>query len=193
VDGRLSEYRVGVGAGQLSAPAGLQLPRAFTAEVAEAGGSLAFVLPAPHTACTEPALSATQGLYDAWIPIPDTLSVGRTWTDTVQTFSCRDRVPLRGISVRRFRVVRAEREDSTSVAVHIERSNRGRIAGEGDQFGEHVVVEGETSGVVQYAVDPSSGRLLRATGNTVVRFSLKSRRRNQQVRQESQLAIQWSL
>jgi hypothetical protein len=192
VDGRLSEYRVGVGGGPLSPLAGLQLPRPFTAEATGAGSLPVFVLPAPTTACTEPALSAAQGLYDAWIPLPDTLSVGRAWTDTVQTLSCRDRVPLRGTSIRRFRVVRAEREDGTSIAVYIERANRGRVAGEGDQFGEHVVVEGETSGTVQYAVDPASGQLLRATGNTLVRFSLKSRRRIQQVRQESELSIRWN-
>ena len=191
VDGLLADFRVGVNVGVPSTPAGLQLPRPFSAEVAPVGGPLGFLLPQPGAACTDPALSAAQYLHDAWFRMPDTLFVGQEWADMVQTLTCRDRVPLRGTTIRKFRVLRGEIEDSAKVAVLVERASTGHLAGEGDQFGEHVVVAGESSGLVRYAVDPLSGRVLRATGNTSLTFSLTSRRRIQHVHQENQLTIRW--
>ncbi len=191
LDGTLEDYRVGVGGAPTVVPAGLQLVRAFTAEASAQGGPLSFRVPIESTACTEPTLSALQGLHDAWIPVPDTLAVGREWTDTVQTLSCRDRIPLHGTAVRRFRVVRATTEDSARVVVLIDRISRGRMAGDGEQFGERVSLTGETSGTMRYMVDPATGRLLRAAGTASLALSLKSSRRNQQVKQESAVTISW--
>lgn len=189
VDGLLVDYRVSVGGAPPAAPAGLQVNRPFSAGRSGATTELRFTLPAESTACTDPALSALQGMYDAWIPLPDTLAIGREWADTVRTLSCRDRIPLRGVVVRRFRVQRAEVEAGTRVVVTIARTSRGKISGAGEQFGEPVSLEGESSGTLWYVIDPALGRPVRASGTTLLKLSLKSRLRNQAVRQESALTL----
>lgn len=192
VDGTLTDYRVALGASVPTTPAGLQVGRPFSADVSAPYSELIFRLPAESSACTDPTLSALQGLHDAWIPLPDTLVIGREWSDTVHTLSCRDRVPLKGTSVRRFRVVRAEVEGDSHVIVLVDRIARGRLTGEGEQFGERVAIEGESSGSVRYTVDPAVGRLVRASGTSSLTFSLKSKRRNQSVRQESSVTLSWA-
>jgi hypothetical protein len=107
----------------------------------------------------------------------------------VQTLSCRDRIPLRGVVVRVFRVQRAEVEAGTRVVVAIDRTSRGRMSGAGDQFGEPVSLEGESSGTLRYLVDPALGRPVRASGTSSLKLSLKSKLRNQAVRQESALTL----
>jgi hypothetical protein len=189
-DGQLTDYRVAVGAAPPAAPPGLTLPRPFSA-VASSGTSMHFTLPAESSACTEPALSSVQGLHDAWVAVPSQLAVGTEWTDTVATLSCRDRVFLRGTSVRRFRVRRGEVDDTKRVVVIIERTARGRLTGDGDQFGEKVAISGESSGTMQYAFDPATGRFVRAAGTSVLTFSLKSSRRSQAVRQNSVVSVVW--
>lgn len=189
VDGLLTDYRVSVGGAPPAAPAGLQVKKPFSAARTGAAAGLSFTLPAESSACTDPTLSALQGMYDAWIPLPDTLVIGREWADTVQTLSCRDRIPLRAVVLRRFRVHRAEVEGGTHVVVVIERTSRGRISGAGDQFGEPVALDGESSGTLRYIVDPALGRPVRASGTSSLRLSLKSRLRNQAVRQESVLTL----
>ncbi len=187
MDGSLTDYRVAVGGAPAAVPAGLSLPRPFSA-TDSGGAGLGFRVPAEGSACTDPAFSVLQGLHEAWIPLPDTLVMGREWSDTVRTVSCRDRVPLRGVSVRRFRVVRGELQDGR-VVVMIERRAKGQVAGSGDQFGERVELDGSSSGTVLYALDASSGRLQRASGTSLVELRFKSRRRNQRVRQESELSF----
>jgi len=191
VNGLLADYRVGVGGAVPTAPAGLQVNKPFSATRTGAGARLSFTLPAESTACTDPTLSALQGMHDAWIPLPDTLVIGREWTDTLQTLSCRDRIPLRGVVVRRFRVQRAEVEGGTRVVVAIDRTSRGRISGAGDQFGEPVSLAGESSGTLRYIIDPALGRPVRASGTSSLKLSLKSKLRNQAVRQESALTLTW--
>ncbi|MDP1859459.1 MAG: hypothetical protein Q8K82_12345 [Gemmatimonadaceae bacterium] len=189
VDGLLADYRVSIGGAPPAAPAGLQVNRPFSAARAAASEGMSFTLPVESSACTDPALSALQGLHEAWIPLPDTLVIGQEWADTVHTLSCRDRIPLRGVVVRRFRVQRAEVEAGTRVVVTIDRTSRGRISGAGDQFGEPVVLEGESSGTLRYVVDPALGGPLRASGTSSLKLSLKSKLRNQAVRQESALTL----
>lgn len=190
VDGLLTDYRVAVGGAIPAVPAGLQLSRPFAAE-AVSGSELAFRLPLESSACTDPTLSAVQGLQDAWIPLPETLTMGREWTDTVHTLSCRDRVPLRGTSVRRFQARRADVEGGSRVLVIIERTARGRLEGQGEQFGEQVAIEGTSTGSMRYTLDVVTGQLVRATGTGSLTFSLKSKRRNQVVRQASTVTMAW--
>lgn len=191
LDGLLADYRVSIAGAPPAAPAGLQANRPFTAVRTSTSGGLSFTLPAPSSACTDPTLSALQGLHDAWIPLPDTLAIGREWADTVRTLSCRDRIPLHAVVVRRFRVQRAEVEAGTRVVVTIDRTSRGAISGAGNQFGEPVSLEGESSGTLRYAIDPAIGRPVRASGTSLLKLSLKSKLRNQAVRQESALTLSW--
>lgn len=191
VSGSLTDYRVAAGAGAPAVPVGLTPNRAFAAEESSVTGALTFQLPAESSACTDPALSALQGLHDAWIPLPDTLRLGREWSDTVQTLSCRDRLSVRGTSVRQFRLQRAEIEGGR-VLLLIDRRSKGRLTAEGDQFGEHVSLGGENSGTMLYVLDAVSGRLLRASGASSLDLAFKSRRRNQRVTQESELALTWT-
>lgn len=191
VDGLLADYRVSVAGAPPTSPAGLQVNRPFSAARSGAASGFVFTLPAEGSACTDPALSVLQGLHDAWLPLPDTLAIGREWTDTVQTLSCRDRILLRGVVIRRFRVQRAEVENGTRVMVTIDRTSRGRVSGAGEQFGEPVSLEGESRGTFRYVVDPALGRPVRASGTSLLTLAFKSRLRNQAVRQEGALEVAW--
>jgi hypothetical protein len=190
VTGSLTSYRVAVGGAAPAVPAGLKLARPFTAEALPADGTMAFQLPAESSACTDPALSVLQGMHEAWIPLPETLIIGREWSDTTRTLSCRDRLAVRGVNVRQFRVQRADVENSR-VVVTIDRRAKGRMTAEGEQFGEAVSLSGESNGTMRYVLDVASGRLLRATGTSWLDFSFKSRRRNQRVQQSSELTLAW--
>lgn len=189
LDGRLTAFQVASGAGSPTSVAGLNLPARFSVEIG--GTSAGFRLPTAANVCADPSLSVMQGLYDAWTLLPDTLGLRTEWTDTVQTVSCRDRVPMKGTSTRHFRVVRADVENGRVVAT-VERRARTRLAGEGEQFGEHVVIDGQGESTVRYALDVLSARWLRASGTSTLDLSFQSKIRNQRVRQESQLSLSWT-
>lgn len=189
LDGRLTAFQVASGAGVPTSVAGLTLPARFSVEI---GGTTAgFRLPSAASVCADPSLSVMQGLYDAWTRLPDTLGLRTEWTDTVQTISCRDRVPMKGTSTRHFRVARADVENGR-VVVTVERGAKTRLAGEGEQFGEHVTVDGQGESTVRYALDVQSARWLRASGTSTLELAFKSKIRNQRVRQESQISISWT-
>ncbi len=190
VVGTLNDYRVAPGSSTATVPAGLTLARAFAAEASPTDGAVVFRLPSEGSACTDPALSALQGLHDAWPPVPGLLAIGQEWSDTVRTLSCRDRLAVRGVSVRRFRVVHADVENGR-VVVTISRRSTGRMAAEGEQFGESVTLGGESTGMMQYVLDVASGRFVRAVGRASLDLAFKSRRRNQRVKQESELTLTW--
>ena len=178
VDGTLTGYRVAVGRGVAAIPAGLALGRPFTADAAPAEGTMKFRVPLEGSACTNPALSVLQGLYDAWVPLPDTLLIGREWSDTVRTLSCRDRLPVLGATVRRFRVLRAAVENGRLV-IMIDRQGKGQLTADGEQFGEVVSLRGEHTGTMHYVLDAVSARFVRAEGRSSLDLTFKSRRRNQ--------------
>lgn len=190
VAGTLTNYRVAVGGAAPAVPAGLALSRPFAAEALPADGTMAFQLPAESSACTDPALSVLQGMHEAWIPLPETLAIGREWSDTTHTLSCRDRLAVHGVNVRQFRVQRADVENGR-VVVTIDRRIKGRMTAEGEQFGEAVSLGGESSGTMRYVLDVASGRLLRASGTSSLDFAFKSRRRNQRVQQASEITLTW--
>lgn len=190
ITGTLADYRVTVGSSAPAVPAGLTPARPFTAEASAADGIMAFQLPAEGSACTDPALSVLQGLFDAWIPLPETLTMGREWSDTARTLSCRDRLVVHGVTVRQFRVQRADVENGR-VVVTIDRRAKGRMTADGEQFGEAVSLGGESNGTMRYVLDVASGRLLRASGTSWLDFTFKSRRRNQRVQQNSELTLTW--
>jgi hypothetical protein len=190
VTGSLTSYRVAIGGAAPAVPAGLKLARPFTAEALPADGTMAFQLPAESSACTDPALSVLQGMHEAWIPLPENLTIGREWSDTTRTLSCRDQLAVRGVNVRQFRVQRADVENNR-VVVTIDRRAKGRVNAEGAQFGEAVALSGESNGTMHYVLDVASGRLLRATGTSWLDFNFKSKRRNQRVQQSSELTLAW--
>jgi len=191
VDGTLIDYRVAVGGAVPAAPAGLALRHPFTADAAPTEGTMAFRVPLASSACTNPALSVLQGLYDVWVPLPDTLRVGREWSDTVRTLSCRDRLAVLGTIVRRFRVARAASEDGKAVLM-IDRRSKGQLMADGEQFGEPVTLRGEHTGTMHYVLDAASARFVRAEGTSSLDLTFKSRRRNQRVKQESELTLVWA-
>jgi len=191
VDGLLTDYRVALDTGLAITPGGLQLPRPYSAVSKGLSSGMTFTLPAEQTACAEPALSALQALQEAWVEVPADLRVGLEWRDTVRTLSCRDRVPLHGTTVRRFEVTRGEVADGRRVLLIIERSARGRLTGDGEQFGEKVSIRGESSGTMRYALDPGAGRFVRAEGTSTLAFTLTSSRRTQSVKQASRVTLVW--
>jgi hypothetical protein len=189
IDGRLMSFQVSSGAGSPAPVPGLTLPARFSAEVG--GTTPGFRLPAESKVCGDPSLSVMQGLYDAWTTLPDTIGGRTEWTDTVHTTSCRDRVPMKGTSTRRFKVTRADIENGR-VVLTVERRAKTVMSGEGEQFGEHVAIDGQGESTLRYVLDPGAARWLRASGTAVLELSFKSRLRSQRVKQESQVSLAWT-
>ncbi len=189
LDGHLTAFQVAVGAGAATPIAVLALPARFSADIG--GATPGFRLPTASNVCSDPSLSVMQGLYDAWVVLPDTIGLRTEWTDTVHTISCRDRIPMHGTSARQFRVARADVENDR-VIVTIERRARSRMTGDGEQFGEHVTIEAQGESTVRYALDVAAARWLRASGTSTLEMSFKSKIRNQRVKQESRLSVSWT-
>ncbi len=186
ISGSLVRYAVGLGGeGELSPPPGLPLPFVYAAEQASPGEMPQLTLPRPDD-CGGGA-AAVAALRELWISPPDTLFVGRTWTDSARYLTCRDSVPLSVETERRFTVVGAERRGDAPVVL-IERQSASRMSGSGTQFGEPLDITAEGSGtmLLSLALD---GQVIGGEGEAVLRMEMRGRRRAQQLEQRARITI----
>jgi hypothetical protein len=172
-------------------PSGLPTPFPFRAEYPAQGPQLNFTAPADAVPCSSAALVVAQSLRDLWFRLPDTLRLGTAWEDSSSYVNCRDGVPLR-VTVRRVFRVSGTEEHEGRLLLAISRVSRATIEGTGAQFGEPVTVSGAGSGQLTYELDPTSGEISFANGNSTLDLSLRSRLRTQVVRQTVELRIRRS-
>ena len=177
------------GAGRgASTPAGLGLPFPFRAEYSVRRRQLDFTTPRDTAPCASNPLAVTQSLRDMWFRPPDTLRVGTMWEDSSSYVLCRDDIPLRASVHRSFRITGVTQHESRALLA-ITRASRTTIEGSGVQFGESVGVSGNGSGDLVYSFDPVSGEVVSASGSATMDLSLRSRLRNQTVRQVGEIRI----
>ena len=186
ISGIISAYRVQSGSAAAGTPPGLVVPFPFAGDFPSRGRQLELTQPASRTACASPAFGAAQSLRDLWFQPPDTLRIGTLWSDTSTYVVCRDGIPLQASNARTFRVTAAADSGGRQVLT-INRRARGTIRGDGAQSGEPLTILGQLSGELTYHLAPATGDMLSVTGTSLLEFTLTSRLRTQQVRQQSRI------
>ncbi len=172
-----------------SAPAalpGLRMPIPFT--VLNAVGTVAPRLTRPEPGSCGLDAAATSGVRELLITLPPRLEPGTAWTDSARYTICRDSVSLTVESVREFRVAGAERRAS-GVVVLIERRSHTTMHGEGRQFGEAITIDATGEGSAQLAVRLAGAFVERGEGESLLRMTMRGRRRSQELTQHTRLEI----
>ncbi len=186
LSGLVRDFRVGEGSGDLRPLPALRLPVPFAALGGD-GGEVPRIEVPPSGACGL-AAAALQPLRELFVSPPPSVEVGTAWSDSSNYTLCRDSIPLAVTSVRRYRVVGAERR-ATGVVVLIDRSSRVTLFGEGAQFGERLSLAGEGAGTMRLALDPASSTVVAGHGDTELRLTMRGRRRSQDLRQHTRIEI----
>ncbi len=188
INGSVNAFVVEGGGRPGATPAGLAIPFPVRADYSARSAQLDFTAPHDDAPCGSIALAAAQSLRDLWFRPPDTLRVGTTWEDSSAYVVCRDGIPLRTTARRSFRISGAS-EQNGRVLLSISRATRMTLEGAGTQFGEAVSVSGTGNGQLVYDLDPISGEIIFAHGNSTLDLSLRSRLRTQSVRQLAEMRI----
>ena len=188
--GSVTTFRAQLGTAAAATPVGLRVPFAFVATLsASRHTQLEFLSPVGATTpCASVALSVSQSLRDLWFQPPDTLRLGTSWEDSATVMICRDGVPLRSIVRRTFRVRSADGA-AGHVILTVVRTSRASIEGVGAQSGEAVKVNGNSAGELIYRIDPATGTILSADGESTLLLQLSSRLRSQEIRQTAEMRI----
>jgi hypothetical protein len=184
VTGWLSVFRVKGPAHEPTIPVGLVLPFAFSADYPAHGRQLVFSTAGAGAPCASSGLAVAQSFRDLWFQPPDTLRLGTTWDDSASYIICRDGIPLRAIVQRTFHITGVE-ERAGRLALLLSRSSRTAIEAEAQLPGEAISVSGSGTGEFSYAIDPSSGEILSASGSAMFDLMFRSRFRRQRVHQVS--------
>jgi hypothetical protein len=187
VTGTVNDFGVQGSGHGMSVPAGVALPFPFAATYEDRGRQLSFIAPSASP-CLTPALPIAQSLRDLWFQAPDTVWLGRTWSDSTSYASCRDGIQLRTEVHRAFRVSDVVDRDGR-VLLTIQRASRTTIEGDGAQSGEAVSVRGSGTGELAYTVDLVAGQILSARGSSNLQIILTGRLRTQNVQQKSDIRI----
>jgi len=188
VTGLLSVFRVQGPAHELTIPAGLVLPFAFSADYPTYRRQLVFSTADAAAPCASRGLAVAQSLRDLWFQPPDTLRLGTVWDDSASYVFCRDDIPLRAIVQRTFRITGVE-ERAGRFALLVSRISRTAIEAESRLSGEPITVSGSGTGQFNYAIDPNSGEILSARGLAVLDLMFRSRFRTQRVHQASDTRV----
>ena len=187
VAGLITDVRGALGDAGLTAPAGLSLPFSFTSEIRDASSQPTFLVP-DASSCSSVAGTVVHGVRETWLTLPDTLAPGRVWADSSVYLTCRDGIALTVEVVREFTPSVARRRDGQLVVL-ITRRSRSRVAGDGVQFGEPIVLLGEGEGLLSLEVALVGGVILYGEGTSELRLEMRGRRRSQRLVQESRILI----
>lgn len=186
LSGLVTDFRVGSGTLDPQPLGGLLLPVPFAAVGSDEAGVPRIEVP-PSGACGLAAISL-QPLRELFVSPPPRLVVGTSWSDSSSYAICRDSIPLAVTSVRRYRVVGAERR-ADGVVVVVDRTSRVILLGEGVQFGERLSLAAEGSGSMRLELDPASSTIRAARGDADLTMTMRGRRRSQELRQHTRIEI----
>lgn len=186
LSGLVTEYGLAAGTGEPRAPAGLLLPVPFSATEGSNASQARLEVPASG-ACGITA-TVTPMLRELLVSPPATLVEGSSWSDSASYELCRDSIPLRVRSVRRFVVVGAERR-GTEVLVLVDRTSNVSIEGKGMQFGEPLTISATGTGALRLALRTAGAVVVTAQGESELTMTMRGRRRTQELRQRTRIAI----
>ena len=162
VSGTIDSFTVR-GSGRLasSPPAG---PVRFHGEGTTFGELTTFVPDLPAS-CDSPAEALVATARDLIVPLPDRVTPGSVWRDTVSTTVCRGGVALTTTAVRQYEA-RGLAPYAGEQALELARTTELTVTGSGAPYGQSVSVAGQGSGTTTLFVDPGGGGLLGSTGET---------------------------
>lgn len=186
LSGLLTGFRAGSTDSTATVPDGMVLPQPFSAELAAPGSQPRLTQPREEE-CSLPAIAA-QSLRELWVATPPRLTTGLFWSDSARFTLCRDSIPLAVVATRRYRVVGAELRD-TAVVVLLERDSRTTFRGEGMQFGERIIIEGEGRALTRLSISLAGGVVIDGEGEGEVTLRMQGRRRSQELRQLTRTTI----
>jgi hypothetical protein len=135
------------------------LPLSITAR--SQNNRLLFTIPGSTTGvdCTNPAFSTLSVIQRAVIAPPFDLHTGMTWNDTTTADLCSGGIPVVVRSVRNYRVL-GEAVIANLPVILLERHETGSSAGEGSNGQHRIMVQTETTGSGQIAIDRLTGSLV---------------------------------
>lgn len=186
LSGLVTLYAVGAGAGDPPALAGLLLPIPFSAT--EGWNASQARLEVPASGACGLAATAFPVLRELLVSPPTRLVEGSSWSDSASYDLCRDSIPLRIKSVRRFVVIGAERR-GTEVLVLVDRTSSVSIEGGGIQFGEPLTITAAGTGTMRLELRPAGAVVVSAHGQSELSMTMRGRRRTQELRQHTRIEI----
>ena len=107
------------------------------------------------TTTLDPLIAATRDLF---VRLPERLTSGTTWQDTVQTTSCRGRIPITTTTIATYTVLGEQAGGRALLA--ITRSATISLAGGGQQYGRSATVQGTGTGMGTLLFDPQTAALV---------------------------------
>jgi hypothetical protein len=164
VSGAIDSFTVR-GSGRLNG-APLAGPVRFHGEGTTFGKLMTFVPDLP-VSCDSPAEALVAVARDLIVPLPDRVTIGSTWRDTVTSTICRGGIPLTTTAVRQYEA-RALATYAGTEALELARTTELTVTGSGTQYGQSVSVTGQGSGSAALFVDLAGGGLVRSMGETTV-------------------------
>jgi hypothetical protein len=133
--------------------------------------------------CASPVGAVLQAAREAVVLLPEGVAAGARWTDTLQTTVCRDGVPLQLAVTRDFRA------EGDSAAPRVARAARLRIEGRGVSAGDSTTVTGDGTATAALALDPATGALDTATGESTTHLVVQGTRRRSTVEQRVRTTV----
>lgn len=158
------------------------LPLAFAGHITSGGLTLDSVAGraiATVTDCENPGLNQ-MGVIQRNISIaPLTLRPGTAWTDSSTVKACSGTIPVELTSVRVYTVA-GDAQGAPGGAIVVERSERIRATGEGTQGQHRIGLQATGSGSARLLLEPASGLLRLAEGESRTAIVIRSSGRQQQ-------------
>jgi hypothetical protein len=123
-------------------------------------------------------------LYNLLVPLPQQLSPGIGWTDSVEVRGCPAGVPTSSRTTRVFTVAGEATYDGRP-AVMLQRVDTTRAQGEGGLQQHRVSIDAHGTGSAVYYLDVASGRIIHLTINQTLTLGVTTSSRQYKLRQDS--------
>ena len=123
-----------------------------------------------------------------FVRAPDSVAIGREWSDSGTYVTCRDGVRIDVMSRRRFRITAYERRDSSSVLI-ASRTGTITLRGLAVRGDDTTRVDGSGSNSMWYELDATTGHVVAAAGTGSLDLTVRGARKSQRAHQTSALQI----
>jgi hypothetical protein len=183
VSGLVRSAMVRTGGAPEAALPGITLPLVFSGAPTPLGTQHVLIgRNVPTDPCQSPAPVLLNSIRDLFVAVPETLTIGRVWSDSGHSESCRGGARLTGSTTRRFSVRGYEVRDGLSVLLVDQRSTS-RLRGMATRGGDTTVVEGLGSGTGELVLDATTGAIVSATASATLEILIRGAVRSERARQ----------
>ena len=123
-------------------------------------------------------------LYNLLVPLPQQLSPGIGWTDSVEVRGCPAGVPTVSHTTRAFTVAGEVTYDGRPTLM-LQRVDTTRAQGEGGLQQHRISIDAHGTGSAVYYLDVASGRIIHLTTNQILVLGVTTSSRQYQLKQDS--------